>query len=119
MISTPPTTTTQSTGNDSAANWPSLCATCERPIGRIRGRSQAHRCFARCFPLTPALSLGERENRPPRFRQSRAPRLVAARDALFPLPEGETSELVCKHILKKIFTHLFSRGSRQSGVKIA
>src|SRR6266567_4206778 len=37
----------------------------------------------------------------------------------FPLPAGETSELVCKHILKKIFTHLFSRGSRQSGVKIA
>src|SRR6266699_1008381 len=36
-----------------------------------------------------------------------------------PAPGGETSELVCKHILKKIFTHLFSRGSRQSGVKIA
>src|SRR5256712_4286481 len=31
----------------------------------------------------------ERENRPPRFRQSRAPRLVAARDAVFPLPAGE------------------------------
>src|SRR6266700_1920466 len=32
---------------------------------------------------------------------------------------GETSELVGKHISKKIVTHLFSRGSRQSGVKIA
>jgi hypothetical protein len=31
----------------------------------------------------------ERENRTLRFRQSRAPRLVAAQDALFPLPEGE------------------------------
>ena len=41
------------------------------------------------FPLTPALSLGERENCPPRFRQSRATRLVAARDAVFPLPGGE------------------------------
>src|SRR6266481_6233485 len=38
---------------------------------------------------TPALSLGERENRSTRFRQSRAPRLVAARDAVFPLPEGK------------------------------
>ncbi len=43
----------------------------------------------RLFPLTPALSLGERENRQPRFRQSRAPRLLAARDAVFPLPAGE------------------------------
>jgi hypothetical protein len=44
------------------------------------------------FPLTPALSLGalgERENRLPRFRQSGAFRLVAARSAAFPLPEGE------------------------------
>src|SRR5438445_4639977 len=30
-----------------------------------------------------------RENRPPRFRQSKAPRLVAARGAVFPLPAGE------------------------------
>src|SRR5437899_12894922 len=30
-----------------------------------------------------------RENHPPRFCQSRTPRLVAARDAVFPLPEGE------------------------------
>src|SRR5207245_11677915 len=55
---------------------------------RKRARSQAHRCFERCFPLTPALSLGERGNRPPPFRQSRAPRLVAAREAVFPLPAG-------------------------------
>src|SRR5229473_1663063 len=54
----------------------------------IRG-SQTNRCFERCFPLTPVLSLGERENGSTRFRQSRAPRLVAARDALFPLPKGE------------------------------
>src|SRR6266852_5375469 len=39
------------------------------------------------FSLPPAE--GERENRTLRFRQSGAPRLVAARDALFPLPEGE------------------------------
>ncbi len=32
---------------------------------------------------------GVRENRPPRFRQSRAPGHVAARDVLLPLPEGE------------------------------
>src|SRR2546427_6511905 len=31
----------------------------------------------------------ERENHPPRFRQSRAARLVAARDAVSPLPLGE------------------------------
>src|SRR5713101_7544331 len=31
----------------------------------------------------------ERENRSTRFRQSSAPRLVAAGDAVFPLPEGE------------------------------
>ena len=29
-------------------------------------------CFERCFPLTPALSLGERENRPPRSGESNA-----------------------------------------------
>ena len=33
---------------------------------------------------------GGRENRPPRLRQSRAPRLVAARDAVFPLPAGDS-----------------------------
>jgi hypothetical protein len=37
----------------------------------------------------PSLSLGERDNRPPRLRHSRAPGLVAARDAVFPLPAGE------------------------------
>src|SRR5467141_1022518 len=50
---------------------------------------QSHWCFKRCFPLPPALSFGERENRPPRLRQSRAPRLVAAREAVFPRPAGE------------------------------
>src|SRR6266852_375493 len=33
--------------------------------------------------------LGERENRPPHFGQSSAPRLVAARDTVCPLPQGE------------------------------
>src|SRR6266851_4605622 len=41
------------------------------------------------FPLTLALSRRERENLPPRLRQSRAPGLVEARDAVFPLPAGE------------------------------
>src|SRR6266581_8858089 len=50
--------------------------------------SQAHWFFERCFPLTPSLP-EERENRTPRFQPSGAPRLVAARDALFPLPAGE------------------------------
>ncbi len=58
-------------------------------VVELLGSSQAHWCCERCFPLTPALSLGERENRAPRFRQSGAPRLVAARDAVFPLPAGE------------------------------
>jgi hypothetical protein len=58
------------------------------------GSSQARWFAEGFFPLTPALSPKERENRPPRFRQPRAPRLVAARDAAFPLPalpagEGE------------------------------
>src|SRR5713226_8046813 len=53
------------------------------------GRSHAQGCFERYFPLTPALSLGERENRARPFRQSRAPRLVATRGAVFPLSEGE------------------------------
>src|SRR5713226_7441473 len=40
-------------------------------------------------PLTPSLSPWARENRPPRCRQSRASRFVAARDAVSPLPAGE------------------------------
>ena len=35
-------------------------------------RSQADWCFERCFPLTPALSLGARENRPPLRGESNA-----------------------------------------------
>src|SRR6266568_704677 len=45
--------------------------------------------FRALLPLTPALSLGEREDRSARFRQSRASRVVAARVAVFALPEGE------------------------------
>ena len=37
------------------------------------------------FPLTPALSLGERENRRPRVEQSRPLGLVERRDAWLPL----------------------------------
>ncbi len=63
----------------------SLC--CQKQISRrVLSRTgvsrQARWCFERCFPLTPALSLGERENRLRRFRQSRASRFVAARDAV-------------------------------------
>src|SRR6266568_7369431 len=60
-----------------------------RALSRTGASRQARWCFERCFPLTPALSRGERENRPPRFRQSRASRLVAARDVVSPLPAGE------------------------------
>src|SRR6266568_6209967 len=61
-----------------------------RHTRRTTGASrQARWCFDRCFPLTPALSLGERENLPRCLRQSRASRLVAARGPVFPLPAGE------------------------------
>ena len=33
-------------------------------------------------------------------------------------PRGETSEVVCKHNLKKLFTPLCGRGRQQSAVKI-
>ena len=56
----------------------------------VEGRAVASALVFRAFlPPHPALSLEERENRPPHVRQSRAPGLLAARDALFPLPEGE------------------------------
>jgi len=42
-----------------------------------------------CFPLTPALSLGERENRPRRGKQARTFTLPTPEAVLFPLPEGE------------------------------
>ncbi len=45
-------------------------------------------CEAALFSSSPH-DEGERENRPSRLRQSRALRLVAARDAVFPLPAGE------------------------------
>ena len=92
--------------------------TCD--AGKARGRhevsvvefidsSQAHWCFERCFPLTPALSLGERENRPPLRGESNALdraavstlnrgahgasasdlRLKKDAGGLFPLPAGE------------------------------
>src|SRR2546426_945888 len=56
----------------------------------VEGPGVARAVVFRAFlPAHPALSRGERENRPPRFRQSRAPRLVATRNAAFPLPAGE------------------------------
>src|SRR6266571_1582730 len=79
------------------ARWPTLRD--EFPLPAERGEGQGEGCLEntrsfsgnvfKAFPLTPALSLGERENLPPRFRQSRASRFVAARDAVFPLPAGE------------------------------
>src|SRR2546426_2875903 len=89
-----------------------------RSVVHFIGSSQARWFAERFFPLTPALSLRrgrtvrrafanperldssqggmryslslrETENRTPRFRQSRAPRLVTRRDAVFPLPQGE------------------------------
>jgi hypothetical protein len=74
---------------------PVACSTPKQISRRARRTSgvnrQAHRCFERYFPPHPGpLPLSrEGENRPPRFRQSRASRLVAARDAVSPLPEGE------------------------------
>ncbi len=65
-----------------------LCCQKEIPrhvLSRTGVSRQARWCFERCFPLTPALSLGERENRTPRFRQSRASRLLAAQAAVSPL----------------------------------
>ena len=50
------------------------------------------------FTLTPALSLGERENRPPSLGYTRdgvckaSVRQTRARGQLFPLPEGEGQE---------------------------
>src|SRR6266702_7499891 len=79
------------------ARWPALRE--EFPLPAERGEGQGEGCLEntrsfsgnvfKAFPLTPALSLGERENRPPRLRESRAPQLVAARDAESPLPKGE------------------------------
>src|SRR5438876_4557365 len=57
--------------------------------------SRVHRQFAGALvcgaflPPHPAPLPEERENRTLRFRQSRAPRLVVARRAVFPLPQGE------------------------------
>jgi hypothetical protein len=41
------------------------------------------------FPLTPALSLGEREHHRPCSGTVEVPRIVARRGANLPLPEGE------------------------------
>jgi hypothetical protein len=63
---------------------------------RVESReSRAHRgtvtllAIARPFPLTPTLSLREREQRPPRVRQLEASGLLARRGAVLPLPKGE------------------------------
>src|SRR5713226_10757196 len=54
-----------------------------------RGKPPSAPVFRVLLPPHPALSLGERENRQPRSRQSRAAALVPARDRVFPLPAGE------------------------------
>src|SRR5207245_1198136 len=60
--------------------------------------SPLHRQFASALvcggflPPHPSPLPEERENRTLRFRRSRAPRLLAARDAVFPLPEGQGEE---------------------------
>jgi len=45
--------------------------------------------MAGCIPLTPALSLGERENRRPTVDETRALQFSRDGRVLFPLPEGE------------------------------
>jgi len=42
-----------------------------------------------CFPLTPSLSLGERENRRPSVDETDGPQILRGVRVLFPLPEGE------------------------------
>src|SRR6266704_1358643 len=54
-----------------------------------RGKPPSAPVFRALLPPHPALSLGERENRQPRSRQSRAAALVPARDTVFPLPAGD------------------------------
>ncbi len=75
-----------------AAGASGLCC----PKTNFPRRSTNHRrrppsalVFRALLPPHPALSLGERENRPPRFRHCRAPRFIAERRAVFPLPAGE------------------------------
>jgi hypothetical protein len=41
------------------------------------------------FPLTPALSLGEREPRPPSVAHAEGLRFAVTRRSLLPLPQGE------------------------------
>src|SRR2546428_9891582 len=54
-----------------------------------RGKPPSAAVLRALLPPHPALSLGERENRLPRLRQSKAAGLVPARDTVFPLPAGE------------------------------
>src|SRR5712691_11219214 len=62
------------------------------PLGkgrdRVRGKFASALVCGAFLPPHPSPLPEERENRPPRFRQSRAPRLVAARNAVFLLPAG-------------------------------
>jgi len=53
------------------------------------GDMEAAGRFKAIFPLTPALSLGEREERRPRPEESAAPRLGEDRAIVPPLPQGE------------------------------
>ena len=67
----------------------------EIPILRSLGDILHFAFSSEYFPLTPALSLGERENRPPSFGKTRdavcqaSARKTSGHRWLFPLPEGE------------------------------
>jgi hypothetical protein len=56
---------------------------------RLAASSVGTRNQSASFPLTPALSLGERENRTQPLDKSEASRSAPARETVLPLPEGE------------------------------
>src|SRR5207245_5928101 len=58
-----------------------------------RGKLPSASEFRAWVPPHPCLSPGERENRPPPRGECRAPRLVAARDAVFPAHEPQNTTI--------------------------
>ena len=65
------------------------------------------------FPLTPALSLREREHHRPRIRQPEPLRVVAGRTLVLPLPQGE-GKGEGKRALETADSGSFAIGSRSS-----